>query len=119
MPTDPLKIFRDSRTLKVISNTFPSMSKQRFCTNVHSVYCISQVDPYDYDTILFILKLVKELSQQETSATVNKVMTVLAVPLLNYVDEIFHRHHVCQHHCVASFRQCSGAIISKGYCKDV
>ena len=33
----------------------------------------SQVDPYDYDIILFILKLVKELSPAETSTTVDKV----------------------------------------------
>ena len=33
-----------------------------------------QVDPYDYDTILFILKLVKELSPEE-SHTVDKVHT--------------------------------------------
>lgn len=31
------------------------------------------MDPYDYDTILFILKLVKELSREETAPTVDKV----------------------------------------------
>ena len=31
------------------------------------------MDPYDYDTIVFILKLVKELSPEETASTVDKV----------------------------------------------
>ena len=36
------------------------------------------MDPYDYDTILFILNLVKELSQ-ETASTVDKVWNQLIV----------------------------------------
>ena len=31
-----------------------------------------QVDPYDYDTIVFILKLIRDLSPEQ-SATVDKV----------------------------------------------
>lgn len=31
------------------------------------------MDPYDYDTIMFILKLVKELSLEETAPAVDKV----------------------------------------------
>lgn len=41
-------------------------------------YLAFQVDPYDYDTILFILNLVKELSQ-ETASTVDKVWNQLIV----------------------------------------
>ena len=41
-------------------------------------YLAFQVDPYDYDTILFILNLVKELSQ-ETASTVDKVWNQLVV----------------------------------------
>ena len=38
------------------------------------------MDPYDYDTILFILNLVKELSQgEETASTVDKVWNQLMV----------------------------------------
>ena len=65
--------------------------------NCHSlVYYISQVDPYDYDTIVFILKLIKELSPEDTSSTVDKVtlnklsftgnlLTVIAIFCISYV----------------------------------
>lgn len=31
------------------------------------------MDPYDYDTIMFILKLLKELSHEEAAPAVDKV----------------------------------------------
>ena len=57
------------------------------------------MDPYDYDTILFILNLVKELSQgEETASTVDKVWNELMVAAGQgtVVEYIKKKTHDCQ-----------------------
>lgn len=51
---------------------FVSISSRGVSKGILKVIAL-QVDPYDYDTSLFILKLVKELSHEETAPAVDKV----------------------------------------------
>ena len=55
-----------------------------------------QVDPYDYDKILFILKLVKELSLEETTHIVDKVWIYFVYGAGFRVAKCSHHTHECQ-----------------------